>query len=347
MDMKRIIIGIWTAWLMLALASCHHFPEEESKENLDGTPQFSVEAFVRPGTVIEVTATGVRHPEGKGLGYFWVETIDNVIDTVRTPEDPASKLNTYQFAVKDTTGTFYLRCTAYADGYYVSSSSALFTVVKTGLGESLSGRGIAVDDPSFTDARDAGVPEGENVYYYTTIGDLDWMRNGLAYTGSGVAYQRCDVMNAVAGRFYTWEEASTACPEGWRLPTEAEWTEMIGTVTGVAYTPNTTLAGAAGALMGDAYFNGDKMWEFWPEVKITNSARLAFVPFGYSVVSGDEYAFSGTGSYSAFWTADSAPGNDSQAIYRYIYVKQPDVYLGIADKRSFGANVRCVRPKAL
>lgn len=342
--MKRIIIGITAVLISLALASCHHFPEDESLDNLEGTPKFSVEAFVRPGTVIEATATGVKHPEGKGLGYFWVETIDNVIDTVRTPEDPASKVNTYRFTVKDTTGTFYLRCTAYADGYYVSSASAVFTVVKSGLNESLTGRGIVAGDPSITDERDAGVPAGENVYYYTTIGALDWMRNGLAYTGSGVAYNQCDVMNAVAGRFYTWEEASTACPEGWRLPTEAEWTDMISTVTGTVYTPNTTLVGAAGALMGDAYFNGDKLWEFWPEVKITNATRLAFVPFGYSVVSGEDYSFSGVGSYSAFWTGDSAPGDDSQAIFRYIYVKQPDVYLGLADKQSFGANVRCVRP---
>ena len=35
-----------------------------------------------------------------------------------------------------------------------------------------------------------------------------------------------------------------------------------------------------------------------------------------------------------------------KALYRYIYVKQPDIYLGQADKSSFAASVRCVRETA-
>lgn len=339
--MKKNIIG--TVAVLLALSSCHHEPQSEDKEYLNGSPIFSVDAYVRPGAVIEVEASGVFHPEGLGLGFFWTETIDNQVDTVRTPEDPSSVSNAYRFTVKDTTGTFQLRCSAYADGYYVSSSSASFTVVKAGLDETLTGRDIAPTDPYVADERDADVPAGENYYYYTSIGGLDWMRNNLCYTASGIPYRESEVMNAIAGRFYTWEEARTACPEGWRLPTDSEWAEMASVVTGATYVAGGMLSGAAGALMADARFNDSKMWEFWPEVKLTNVSRLAVVPFGYALLAGEAYRFTGAGDYAAFWMADTVEDDPEKALYRYFYVRQPDIYLGQADKTSFAASVRCVR----
>lgn len=341
--MKNTIIGAVVVLLCLSLASCHHKAEDNDLGYLDGSPEFFVDAYVRPGTRIETDVTGVSHPEGLGLGIFWVETIDNQIDTVRRPEDPPSTPTAFSFTVKDTIGTFYLRCTAYADGYYVSNSSAVFSVVKTGLDQSLTGRGIAKTDPHVADKRDASVPAGENFYYYTTIAGLDWMRNNLCYTGSGVPYRECEVMNAVSGRFYTWEEAVKACPEGWRLPTDAEWTAMVSAVTGTSYSAGAMLPGAAGALMADAYFNGNKLWEFWPEVKIANTSRLAVTPFGYATVDGENHSYVGMGNYAVFWLADSATNTDTQALYRYFYVKQPDIYIGQADKSHFGASVRCVR----
>ena len=253
--MKKTIIGAVAVLLSLSLASCHHKPEDDSKENLDGSPEFYVDAYVRPGTRIEADVTGVKHPKGLGLGIFWVETISNKIDTVRTPDDPPGKSTAFSFTVKDTTGTFYLRCSAYADGYYVANSSAPFTVVKTGLDESLTGRGIAAGDPHVADARDASGPAGENYYYYTTIDGLDWMRNNLCYTGSGLPYRDCEVMNAVSGRFYTWEEAQNACPEGWRLPTDAEWTAMVSAVTGKTYTPGTMVTEFENACILEVKFN--------------------------------------------------------------------------------------------
>ena len=344
--MKKSIIGIVGLWLTLALASCHHEPASEEKDYLDGSPTFTVDAYLRPGMQIEVEAGGVTHPEGLGLGFYWTETISNQIDTVRTPGDPASVSNVYRFTVPDTTGTFQLRCSAYADGYYISTGTANFVVVKTGLDESLAGRGIAATDPHVADARETDVPDGENQYYYTSIGELDWMRNNLSYSGTGHSFRLSKVMDALAGRFYTWEEAQTACPDGWRLPTDSEWAAMVSTVTGSSHAAGGLLSGAAGALMGDAYFNGNKMWEFWPEVKISNSSKLAVVPFGYALVAGEKLSFIGASEYAAFWLADTAADDAEKALYRYIYVKQPDIYLGQADKSSFAASVRCVRETA-
>ena len=35
------------------------------------------------------------------------------------------------------------------------------------------------------------------------------------------------------GRLYTWEVAKKACPKGWHLPTEAEWTAMLNHYGGI------------------------------------------------------------------------------------------------------------------
>ena len=93
--------------------------------------------------------------------------------------------------------------------------------------------------------------------------------------------------------------------------------------------------------MGDIYFNGEKMWEFWPAVKITNSTTLGVLPAGYSDVSGKYPVFLGINKYAAFWT--STPAEDGMAYYRYINVNTPDIYGGTADTRSLALSVRCVQ----
>ena len=340
--MNRYIIGSVAALAaLLMLAACHHEPESDDKESLDGSPSFSVPAYLRPGDVVDVDVTGVSHPKGEGLGIIWVETVSNAIDTVRTPSDPSSVSTRYTFTIPDTTGTFVVRCSAYADGYYTSTSSVNFTVVKTGLDESLSGREIVASDPLIADERDGSGPKGENVYYYATANGLDWMRNNLAYTGSGIPFRESEAMSYIFGRYYTWNEAQTACPEGWRLPTDAEWTALASALTGRKYGELEPWNGAAGALMVNAYFNGTKMWEFWPEVKVTNASDLSIIPAGYAIRADENKNFYGVFNYAVFWTADAAESD--LAYYRYIYVKQPDVYLGVADRESFSASVRCVR----
>ena len=90
------------------------------------------------------------------------------------------------------------------------------------------------------------------------------------------------------------------------------------------------------------HFFDEPLWEYWPQVKITNNKWLSAIPSGYAV-KGDYYQFSGFMQYAAFWTADSDPADATKALYRYINVNQPEVYTASADKATFAASVRCVK----
>ena len=75
---------------------------------------------------------------------------------------------------------------------------------------------------------------------------------------------------------------------GWRMPTAAEF-DALGT--------------DAGALMGNGRFNGTVLWEFWPEVKKTNSTGFYALPFGYATIVDDAYTFYGFFDYCFFFVS--------------------------------------------
>ena len=345
--MKKFCIGsILLAFLLAGVlpTGCKKPDETDDTPYLSGSMAFDVPFYARQGEKITIKPHGVSHPEGGKLKvYAYGESPVKVAlpDTVFVAKGRIERGDlSFTFTMPDSLDNFTLNCVAAADGYYSRSMSAEVTVISPEIGSSIIGSGIDPDDTSILDDRTED-RTGERTYYYTTIGDLDWFRLNLAYTGSGKPYLGCEVMSYVMGRYYTYEEALTACPEGWRLPTDGEWIALGKVMTGKETQPHATIEGAAGALMADAYFNGNKMWEFWPEVKITNRSELAVIPAGFADVSGVSPKFSGGNEYAAFWTADK--DGEDKAFYRYINVNKPDIFSGSADTQSLALSVRCVR----
>ena len=93
--------------------------------------------------------------------------------------------------------------------------------------------------------------------------------------------------------------------------------------------------------MVNAKLLGSRMWEYWPQVTITNKSGFSALPIGYATLTADNPKFTGENNYAMFWTSDSE--DDEMALCRYIYVKQNDVLVRKADKGSFFASVRCVK----
>lgn len=309
--------------------------DEETLPSLTGTVEFDLDKYVKPGQLVSLTPRGGVHPEGDGIGYVWSFEWKSAKDTTKFDTDPASVTGAIDVIFPDQTGTFNITLYGYSIGYYSLTSSTTVNVVDDRLNASLSNTGIRATNSKFVDSRD-------NLTYYTKeIGDLVWMRNNLAYSESGVPYSNSPAMSYISGNYYTWEEAKTACPEGWRLPTENDWLSLAAEIVpDQNVTSESPWKGAAGSLMVDAYFHGSKMWEYWPEVKITNETGFSAIPAGYAQ-DGDKIKFTGVYNYAAFWSADEY--NSDNAIYRYINVKSPDVYVSNADKQTFRASVRCVR----
>ena len=79
------------------------------------------------------------------------------------------------------------------------------------------------NEGTFTDARDG------KVYKWIKIGDQIWMAENLAYNLTGSrAYNDDEAKAAIYGRLYTRNAALTVAPEGWHLPSIAEWETLFG-----------------------------------------------------------------------------------------------------------------------
>lgn len=76
---------------------------------------------------------------------------------------------------------------------------------------------------TFTDPRDG------RTYRTVELNGLVWLAENLNFdVGEGCWFYEDDPRNGEQyGRLYTWEAAKRACPPGWRLPTDEEWSQLM------------------------------------------------------------------------------------------------------------------------
>ena len=80
---------------------------------------------------------------------------------------------------------------------------------------------------TMTDSRDG------KIYKTVTIGDQVWMAENLNFkTDSSFCYNDSTEYCAKYGRLYTWTAAMNACPDGWHLPSETDFKNLIKAVGG-------------------------------------------------------------------------------------------------------------------
>ena len=207
-------------------------------------------------------------------------------------------------------GTHTVTCSAFADNYYNGTATATFQ---------------AIDPETAITGTDAQsqVTIGGHSYAVTRLGGMLWMAQNLY--GDGLSYKDAPVLDSIFGNYYSWEEATVACPDGWRLPTGAEFDQ---------------LGPEAGALMVNASFMDEEMWTYWPSVKITNELYFNALPTGYLDTTSEDYRDRGLGDYAAWWTSDR---EGELAAYRYIFEENPVVQKGQGNTLSLALNVRCVK----
>ncbi len=327
MDIKKYILPGLAVLVALGLASCNP-DEDETLYFLNGVPEFSLPTYGVAGDTFSFTAKGVKADDGKEVNYYWYA------NPISTRKDTTVN---YSITLTDTLCTVTVYCVAYAEGYQSSSTSHSITIVKSDR-ENGSISGLSFDESKdfrFVDPRDS------HEYWCTTIGSKDWFKENLAYKGTGTPLDNCEATSDVFGRFYTWDEAISACPEGWHLSSLDEWADAASVISGSRPDPESRFYSVAGGFMGDLSFNGKKMWEYWPKVKITDQLGLSMLPIGYAVKQETKADFDSMYEYATFWTSDEKDGK--QAFYRYLYDESPDLFMGHSDKASFAANVRCVR----
>lgn len=184
----------------------------------------------------------------------------------------------------------------------------------------VSGGGGPEPDGYFTDARDG------QEYAFKIIGSQTWMYENLNYeTSNSWWYENNSANGDVYGRLYTWEVALDACPDGWHLPSDAEWTVLTD------YLGGESVAGGKMKEAGTVHWNS-------PNTGATNSSGFTALPGGLSYTSGD---FNYLGSIGHWWSATEY-STTTVAWGRYLSAGHGNVYRHFYLK-GFGFSVRCVR----
>lgn len=333
MKMKFRSLFAVAAILLLSVCSCKD--DEDDTKYFTGEMTLSFPEYVNAGYSksfdMDTIAT-LRKSDGSkdGIGYYYTDVFLKR-DTLRK-EDGTIIKKTFTVTVPDTLETLHFSFSGFAAGYYGSAAAAYFTVVSD---RSITGIEHAADAPFLIDSRD------QKKYYTAPQGDIEWMASNLAWEGAGFPYLDCPAMTPIFGNYYTWEEAQNACPPGWHLPSDADWSDLaLKYGAKVSETQFRDIEGAAGKMMANAKFNRQTLWEYWPQVGIDNASGLAVLPFGYATSGEGKHTFDGYLKYAAFWTADQEGG---YGVYRSFYVDQNMIFTGRGSKTDFAASVRCVK----
>ncbi|MFC2101159.1 FISUMP domain-containing protein [Bacteroidota bacterium] len=173
---------------------------------------------------------------------------------------------------------------------------------------------------SFLDNRDY------HIYKAIQIGNQVWMAENLNYdSDSGTwIYNNNSANAATYGRLYDWETASSVCPDGWHLPSDAEWTILTEFLGGES------IAGGKMKETGTMHWND-------PNTGATNSSGFLALPGGYITKYG---SFAVMGTYAHFWS--STERYSGHAWHRQLVNCNEDLYRSDCEL-NYGYSVRCIR----
>jgi len=181
---------------------------------------------------------------------------------------------------------------------------------------------------SFTYGQETGSmtdPRDGRVYKTVKIDAQIWMAENLAFkTESG-----CSVYDDVKdylkthGYLYTWETATKACPEGWRLPSMQDWWFL------------SNFLGGDEVSGGKLKQTGTTSWES-PNTGATNSSGFTALSSGRS---GDK-AMEHIGKTTFFWT--NVDDDDATSWCGVLYSSRGDLALIPIEKKN-GFSVRCIK----
>jgi uncharacterized protein (TIGR02145 family) len=163
-------------------------------------------------------------------------------------------------------------------------------------------------------------------YYYMTvkIGSQVWLCTNL---NSVIDYSWCyddDEENCRRfGRLYNWETAVDACPEGWRLPSDADWKELeMFFGVSVSEVDSTFRRGTD---------EGEKM----------HSMALGLPYGGFVNATDNKYQYHELNSMGLYWSSTES-SDSTKAWIRAVYSDDGRVYRDVFGKDR-GLSVRCMK----
>jgi uncharacterized protein (TIGR02145 family) len=153
------------------------------------------------------------------------------------------------------------------------------------------------------------------------------------YEGSSITEAKATDNYKKYGVLYNWEAAKTACPPGWRLPTDQEWKNLemlLGMNLAETDKDGLRISGSVGKLM-----KSTTGWELnGIKGNGTNDSHFNVLPGGYREIS----AFYGLGYSAFFWSSAETLG---QPWYRELGHNNDGVRRSYWNSRP-GFSVRCL-----
>ncbi|MDR3001815.1 MAG: hypothetical protein LBU89_11195 [Fibromonadaceae bacterium] len=156
--------------------------------------------------------------------------------------------------------------------------------------------------------------KGRDISNYKTvkIGEQNWMAENLNYATTNSTCYNNDAANCDKyGRRYGDNDAHNVCPDGWHLPSSAEWQQLIKFVEDDKGCTN----------CADKYLKAKAGWDSYTE-NVWNGITLSYDTYTYSGNGTDDYGFaalpggvrcsgiSDIGKCGSWWTSDMGTYTD-------------------------------------
>jgi len=181
---------------------------------------------------------------------------------------------------------------------------------------------------SFTDSRDG------KTYKTITIGKQTWIAENLNYDTEGSKCYNNDPENCGKyGRHYNWAAAIKACPNGWHLPSNAEWDILYRIADGTSGDKSPYKSETAGK-----YLKAASGWNSFNEKSGNGEDAYGFaaLPGG----SGRAGSFNLLGDNGYWW---SATENDNGGAYYRFMLYESDVAGWNSNSKALLLSVRCIK----
>lgn len=164
-----------------------------------------------------------------------------------------------------------------------------------------------------------------------------WYDNLSGYSDTtGALYTWAAAMNGLAGIDTVPSGIQGVCPDGWHLPSDAEW-KVLEMFLGMSQAQADNYEWRGSDQGGQLKELGFSKWEV-PNTGASNSSGFTALPGGFR---GNKGKFYSLGHYATFWTTSEHSGT-GKAWYRTLYYDKESVYRQYNYKNQ-GFSVRCVQ----
>ena len=306
MKTKTILITLVAMLAIAALVFQSCKKEDEKDEKVNKLPTCKITAPVNNQEIVkgETVIISVEASDSDGT----ITEVSFFVDGVEKSSSSSAPYNYSWTTNNESIGNHTLKATSTDNSGGHTSDEITIKIIEGGGGAG-----------TFTDPRDG------QVYNIVDIGDQTWFAENLNYeTTSSWWYDNSSANGDIYGRLYTWDAALTACPTGWHLPSNEEWTVLINFLGGE------NVAGGKMKETETTHWNS-------PNTGATNSSGFTALPGGSR---GSDESFSYLGSRGYLWSGTE--GSSTLASRLYLPYDRAQV-IWRNDNKTAGFSIRCIK----